>query len=107
LVTIRSASADQIREQMKMKAEQNQKGGFGSLFGEARSKSRNHESETDVVAEDVVIIASPVQGMGRIPRQTFGYDSESVHVRHNACPSHYRPFAFAERRRAVCNRPTD
>src|SRR5258708_7400973 len=63
LTAVRTSCANQIRRQMQVKTQQDQKRGFGFLLCENCSDYRDDEGEAQVVSEYMVITAPQIQWM--------------------------------------------
>ena len=94
MIAVRPARAHEIAQQMQMKAQQNQEGHFDFLPGEGSRENGDENAKTQVVPQNVMVIAPPVQWMCRILGQPFRYNAQTVHVRHNTSHGHHRPFTL-------------
>src|SRR5882724_8821801 len=80
LISVRSARADDVAEQMEVERDERERSRDGPPGREDPRQESDGQREADVVAEDVVIAAPPVEGPLGVPRQDLGNRPQAVHV---------------------------
>src|SRR5262245_46210364 len=88
-----------------METNDRQQRGFCFLLCEDCSNNCKQNCKADIVSDDVMIVAPPIQRMIGIFSEFFGNNTKSVDVRHNARPSHERAFSFIEGRHSAGDGP--
>jgi DNA-binding transcriptional LysR family regulator len=96
---------ERLKLRSDMEADEDQERRFQLLSGECRGRSAHQQRKTDIVSEDVVVMAPPIQGVILVTSQRLGNNSQAINVRDHPCPSYERALTFVERRCSVRDRP--